>query len=75
MLIETFLRKYDRRTISDPVSVHTLLTLASNLNPSKSLELDPLKESLLSRLVVGILRKVDFKKDVESMLNLLTTIR
>ena len=61
--------------MSDTVSIHNLLQLATNLNPLKSLKLESAKEEEVSGLIVGILGTVDFKQGVEAMMNLLQTVR
>ena len=64
-IIEIFLSKTHGKKIGVPVTVHTLLQLASYLNPFKSLELSESKAQEVSSLVIGILRSVDYQKDVE----------
>ncbi len=71
-IIEIFVMKYHDKKVSDPVSIHNLLALAADLNPVKSLKFEEKsEEEEVSKLIIGLIRTVDFGQDVEAMLNLL----
>ena len=72
-VLKIFIERDKSSRISDAIAVHSILSIAKNVN--EDITMGRLSPDSLTTLLLKLLGKINFGKDLEQMLNLYTEIR
>ncbi|CAD8106301.1 unnamed protein product [Paramecium sonneborni] len=72
-LLSMIINRDQKEKITDPMAVHSIVKLTTNLNNKKTITKDESKN--LAKIINQLLQKIDFGKDLEQSLNLYAEMR